>query len=56
MNSFFPHFPGKTVIVVRSSENISARLAGDIGKKLKIATSQPVLLERDLYTLPATGQ
>jgi len=38
------------VIVVRSSENISARLAGDIGKKLKIAASAPVLLrERFVY-------
>jgi GntR family transcriptional regulator len=38
------------VVVVRSSENISARLAGDIGKKLKIAASQPVLLrERFVY-------
>jgi len=31
------------VVVVRSSENISARLAGDIGKKLKIRVSEPVL-------------
>jgi len=38
------------VVVVRSSENISARLAGNIGKKLKIAASQPVLFrERFVY-------
>jgi len=38
------------VVVIRSSENISARLAGDIGKKLRIPTSQPVLLrERFVY-------
>ena len=38
------------VVVIRSSENISARLAGDLGKKLKIAASQPVLFrERFVY-------
>ena len=38
------------IIVVRSAENISARLAGDLGKKLKIPTSNPVLLrERFVY-------
>ena len=38
------------IVVVRSSENISARLAGNIGKKLKIAASQPVLFrERFVY-------
>lgn len=31
------------IVVVRSAENISAMLAGDIGKKLKIAASKPVL-------------
>ena len=38
------------VVVVRSSENISARLAGHLGKKLKIGASQPVLFrERFVY-------
>lgn len=38
------------IIVVRSAENISARLAGNIGKKLKIAASEPVLVrERFVY-------
>ena len=38
------------VIVVRSAENISARLAGSIGKKLKIPASTPVLFrERFVY-------
>jgi GntR family transcriptional regulator len=38
------------IIVVRSMENISARLAGNIGKKLKIAASEPVLFrERFVY-------
>ncbi len=38
------------IIVVRSAENISARLAGNIGKKLKIAASEPVLFrERFVY-------
>jgi GntR family transcriptional regulator len=38
------------VIVVRSSENISARAAGVYGKKLKIAPTEPVLLrERFVY-------
>ncbi|MEO6453421.1 MAG: GntR family transcriptional regulator [Ginsengibacter sp.] len=41
------------VVVIRSSENIRAMLAGGIGKKLKIAASQPVLFrERFVY---ATG-
>ena len=40
------------VVVIRSSENISARLAGEIGRKLKIAGSQPVLLrERFVYAV-----
>ncbi len=38
------------IIVVRSAENISARLAGNIGKKLKIAASEAVLFrERFVY-------
>jgi GntR family transcriptional regulator len=38
------------IVVVRSSENISARLAGMLGKKLKIAASEPVLFrERFVY-------
>jgi GntR family transcriptional regulator len=38
------------VVVVRSSENISARLAKGIEKKLKIASTEPVLLrERFVY-------
>lgn len=40
------------IIVVRSSENISAKLAGNIGKKLKIAASVPVLFrERFVYDI-----
>ena len=31
------------IVVARSAENISAMLAGDIGKKLKIAATKPVL-------------
>jgi len=38
------------VVVVRSAENISAMLAKGIGKKLKIAASEPVLFrERFVY-------
>ena len=38
------------IIVVRSAENISAMLAGDIGKKLKIAATKPVLfMERFVF-------
>jgi GntR family transcriptional regulator len=38
------------VLVARSSENISARLAGEVGKKLKIRASEPVLFrERFVY-------
>ena len=38
------------IVVVRSVENISARLAGSIGKKLKIEASAPVLFrERFVY-------
>lgn len=38
------------IVVVRSSENISARLAKGIGKKLKISASEPVLFrERFVY-------
>ena len=38
------------VIVVRSAENISARLAGTIGKKLKIPATEAVLIrERFVY-------
>lgn len=38
------------IVVVRSSENISAQLAGTFGKKLKIAASEPVLVrERFVY-------
>ncbi len=38
------------VVVVRSAENISARLASNIGKKLKIAALEPVLFrERFVY-------
>lgn len=38
------------IVVVRSAENISARLAGSLGKKLGIAASEPVLLrERFVY-------
>jgi GntR family transcriptional regulator len=40
------------IIVVRSLENISARLAGVIGKKLKITASEPVLYrERFVYDI-----
>jgi GntR family transcriptional regulator len=40
------------IIVVRSSENINAMLAGNIGKKLKIAASEPVLFrERFVYDI-----
>lgn len=40
------------IVVVRSSENISARLAGNIGKKLKIAATEPVLVrERFVYDI-----
>lgn len=40
------------IIVVRSLENISARLAGTFGKKLKIAASEPVLYrERFVYDI-----
>jgi GntR family transcriptional regulator len=38
------------IVVVRSAENISARLAGSIGKRLKIEASAPVLFrERFVY-------
>lgn len=40
------------VIVVRSSENISARLAGNIAKKLKVGVQEPVLFrERFVYDI-----
>jgi GntR family transcriptional regulator len=38
------------IVVVRSSENISAQMAGIVGKKLKIRTTEPVLVrERFVY-------
>ncbi len=40
------------IVVVRSAENISARLANKIGKLLKIASSEPVLFrERFVYDI-----
>ena len=40
------------IVVVRSSENISAKLAGSIGRKLKIPAADPVLQrERFVYDI-----
>ena len=40
------------IVVVRSSENISAKLAGSIGRKLKIPAAEPVLQrERFVYDI-----